>query len=182
MKKKGDIWVSAVLYIALGMVVITLILSAGLPLISKMRDRNTIAQTKTVMFDIDNNIKAVVNEAKGSTRYLSPVDISAGQLYIDQGESNKVEWSMKTKNKMMEPDTLFNEGDLSLELKTTAIEDEYDMALSFDYNSKNIDIVVTPNANPFQGRFSFTIKNNGYKTTNCPQPGECLEVGITIQG
>ncbi|MBU4502978.1 MAG: hypothetical protein KKA79_10370, partial [Nanoarchaeota archaeon] len=107
MKKKGQIWVSAVLYIALGMIVITLILSAGVPLINKMRDRNTITQTKTVMFDLDNNIKAVVNEAKGSTRFLSPVDINSGQLFIDQAGSNTTEWVMRTSNRMIEPETDF---------------------------------------------------------------------------
>lgn len=181
MKKKGDIWVSAVLYIALGMVVITLILSAGLPLISKMRDRNTIAQTKTVMFNIDNNIKAVANEAKGSTRYLSPVDISAGEFIIDY-DADVIKWSMKTKNKMMEvsaPDKpiIFNEGDLKLELKTTAIEDEYDMTLSFDYSGKE-DISLSGNyQNPFQGRYSFSIRNVGTKTCGSE---ECVGVDITV--
>ena len=58
--KKGDVWVSAVLYIALGMVLITLILSAGLPLIEKMRDKNTIVQTKNLLFNINANIETIV--------------------------------------------------------------------------------------------------------------------------
>ena len=122
MKKRGQIWVSAVLYIALGMIVITLILSAGVPLINNMRDRNTISQTKMVMFDLDSNIKAVANEAKGSVRYLSPVGINAGQLFIDQGDSNKIEWNMITQNKMIEPGIDFTEGDLNLRLEETAVE------------------------------------------------------------
>lgn len=175
MKKKGDIWVSAVLYIALGMIVITLILSAGLPLIGKMRDRNTIAQTKRVMFDLDSNIKAVVNEAKGSTRYLSPVDINTGELYIDRNGNNKTEWSMKTKNKLMETGIEFEEGDLKLKLDETATEGEYEMKLYMDYNEKNVDVSLAGDyQNPFQGRFSFSIKNNGYDCfIDCP-------VGVVI--
>lgn len=181
MFKKGDIWVSAVLYIALGMIVITLILSAGVPLINKMRDRNTIAQTKTVMFDIHQNIQAVANEAKGSTRYLSPVDITSGKMLIDQDGSNKTEWSMLTTNKVMEPDTEFTEGDLKLKLARTAREDEYEMKLYFNYNEKNIDLSLSGEyQNPFEGRYSFSIKNNGFPSgciLNCP-----LEVEITVTG
>lgn len=173
MKKKGDIWVSAVLYIALGMVVITLILSAGLPLISKMRDRNTIAQTKRVMFDIDNNIKAVANEAKGSTRFLSPVDISSGELYIDQDGSNMTVWGMKTKNKLMETGTQFSEGDLQMEIDETATEGEYEMKLRLDYNGK-VDLSLAGDyENPFQGRYSFSIKNNGY-------PSGCIDCPVNV--
>jgi len=184
MKKRGQIWVSAVLYIALGMIVITLILSAGVPMINKIRDRNTVAQTKNVMLDIHNNIQAVTYEAKGSTRYLSPVDINAGQLFIDQGGDNRTMWTMTTKNKMMENDTDFTEGDLHQFLTETAIEGEYDIMLYLGYTAGNVDLKLSPQSqfqNPFQGRFSFTIKNQGYPcpatVTDCP-----IEVEITVTG
>ena len=180
MKKRGQIWVSAVLYIALGMVVLTLILAAGVPLINKMRDRNTIAQTKSVMFNIHDNIQAVANEAKGSTRYLSPIDINVGQIVIDKDDSNRIEWSMQTKNKMMETDTDFTEGELHQLLKERAIVGEYDMYLYLDYNDKNIDIIISPESklkSPFKGRFSFSIKNQGYECGECP-----LKVEITVTG
>ncbi len=180
MKKRGQIWVSAVLYIAMGMIVITLILTAGVPLINKMRDRNTIAQTETVMLNIHNNIQAVM-EARGSTRYLSPVDITVGQLLVDEGDSNRIEWGMKTENKLMEPDIVFTRGDLNLELKSTPIEGEYDMTLFFDYTDKAVDLVLSGDfQNPLQGRFSITIRNNGYKT-ECGDLGpECLEIGLIV--
>ncbi len=182
MKQKGQIWVSAVLYIALGMIVVTLILSAGIPLISKMRDRNTITQTKAVLFNIDKNIKAVSNEALGSVRYLSPVDINAGELYIDRLDSNKIEWSMKTNSKLIEPNTGFSEGNLHMILEETPIEDEYLMRLYLDYSDSNINISLSPASqfqNPFQGRFSFSIENKGY--VSCAT-GECLEVTIDVAG
>ncbi|MBM3199693.1 hypothetical protein FJZ53_02060 [Candidatus Woesearchaeota archaeon] len=184
MKKKGDIWVSAVLYIALGMVVVTLILTAGLPLINKMRDRNTIAQTKSMMFNIDANIKAVANEAKGSTRYLSPVDINSGQLFIGYAvdkqkpeENDTVRWFMKTNNKMIEPRMDFSEGDLKMRLDTTAVEGEYEMNVYFDYNSR-YDIKLTGEYdNPLQGRYSLSIKNKGY-AQGC---ADCLpEIEINV--
>ena len=83
MEKKGDIWVSAVLYIALGMVVITIILSAGMPLINKMKDKNTIVQTKDLFFNLNANIETVANEGLGSKRFISTFLISSGDMKID---------------------------------------------------------------------------------------------------
>ncbi|MBL7100475.1 MAG: hypothetical protein ISS23_00810 [Nanoarchaeota archaeon] len=177
MKTKGQIWVSAVLYIALGMIVITMILSVGVPLVNKMRDRNTIAQTKRVMFDIDDNIKAVVNEAKGSARFLSPVDINAGKLIINE-EEDKIEWNLVTKNKMIENDTEFTEGDLYLSLKETGIAEEYNIQLYLDYSEQNVNLSLEGDyQNPFQGRFSFSIKNSG--TTTC-NGAECPGISIMV--
>ncbi len=73
--KKGDVWVSAVLYIALGMVIITIVLAAGLPLVTKMKDKNTVAQTKRVMLSIDDNLKEVATEGPGSRRVI-PLEIT----------------------------------------------------------------------------------------------------------
>jgi len=57
--KKGQIWISAVLYIALGVVAISIVLSAGVPLINKIKDKNTIVQTKDILFAVDNIIRKV---------------------------------------------------------------------------------------------------------------------------
>ena len=102
LNKKGDVWISVVLYTAIGVVALTLILSAGLPLIQKMRDKNTVAQTKNLMTIVDENVRAVVGEGPGSRRYLSPFEIKAGDLYIDQ-DSDRIYWSLKTTAKMVEP-------------------------------------------------------------------------------
>ena len=79
---KGQIWISAVLYSALGIIIITIILSAGLPLINKIRDRNLVTQTKDIMRTLDDNIKKVANEGPGSKRFLSPLIIDGGELVI----------------------------------------------------------------------------------------------------
>ncbi|MBS3172364.1 hypothetical protein J4438_02180, partial [Candidatus Woesearchaeota archaeon] len=62
MKKKGDVWVSAILYTALGVVLLTIILAAGLPAIQKMKDSYTSKQTKELMLVLDKNIKTVYHE------------------------------------------------------------------------------------------------------------------------
>ena len=43
--KKGEVWISAALYFGLGIIIITLILTAGMPVINKLTNRNTINWT-----------------------------------------------------------------------------------------------------------------------------------------
>ena len=44
--KNGQTWISAVLYIALGTILLTIILAAGLPVINNLRDKNVVIQTQ----------------------------------------------------------------------------------------------------------------------------------------
>ena len=87
---------------------------------------------------------------------------------------------------MIEPDIDFKEGDLNLRLEETAVEGGYDIKLSLDYSTSSIVVSLSPLSeyqNPFQGRFSFIIQNNGYKTVGCPGGiDECLEVIISVTG
>ena len=69
--KKADIWISAALYFGLGIIVITIILSAGLPLINRLKDKNTVIETKDVMFKLDTAIREVIRNGPGEQRSLS---------------------------------------------------------------------------------------------------------------
>ncbi len=177
MWKKGDVWVSAVLYIALGMVIITLILSAGIPLIEKMRDKNTIVQTKNLLFNLNANIEAVANEGAGSKRYISPVVISSGALNIDS-TNDLIRWKMTTKNLMMQPNKasvtdncliadhsgceIFKEGALNMWMIETAVEGEYDIYLELSY-AGYIDVWYDTNAPAsLVGKYSVSIEHKGF--------------------
>ena len=183
MKKKGFVWVSAVLYIALGVVAISLVLSAGLPLINKMKDRNTVIQTKEVMHAIDKNIWQVRSEGIGSKRFLQPVIIKGGKLMIFSEEKggenkNKIIWEMKTKTKMMEAcepnekdsDILKTctqpEGNLKMYSYLTNVEDEYKIVLELDYTD-NIKINLEgdyTSGSGLTGNYGLAIENSGYET------------------
>src|SRR3989344_3360128 len=113
--KKGDIWVSAVLYLTLGVIAIALILGAAIPLINKIKDRNTVAQTKEVLFTLDEAIRRVANEGPGSQRELSPFTINAGKLTIDQ-TAEVIKWELETEAVIQEPNIELKEGVLTLKL------------------------------------------------------------------
>ena len=105
---KGQVWVSAILYLALGIVIIGLIIGIAMPLVNKMRDRNTFIQTKTLMVGLNKNVEDVINEGPGSKRFLSPISIEKGELYIAPSNAlaadpDVIYWMLKTKNKLMEP-------------------------------------------------------------------------------
>ncbi len=158
MKKKGDIWISVVLYLGLGVLALTLILSAGMPLIDKLKDKNVIAQTKSLMQVVDENIRTVTTEGPGSRRFLSPFEVRKGDLRV---ESNRIWWQMRTPVKIMEVGILSKEGSLSLAENETNIVNEYLMDIYLDYDSIAKLNLVSEYANPFQGVYSMAIKNTG---------------------
>lgn len=179
MNKKGDVWISVVLYTAIGVVALTLILGAGLPLIQKMRDKNTVAQTKTLMAIVDENVRAVISEGPGSKRFLSPFEIKAGDMYVDS-TSDRMYWIFKTTAKLTEsrwdsngnptvdanndniPDVPeFREGAIRIYSNESIIVDEYILVMGVDYTGI-ADLTLTSNfASPFKGLYSMAIKNTG---------------------
>jgi len=164
---KGQIWISAVLYSALGIIIITIILSAGLPLINKIRDRNLVTQTKDIMRTLDDNIKKVANEGPGSKRFLSPLIIDGGELVIDE-TNERLLWSLQTKNKLAEPDIVFDEGSLKLFLNRTTVEDEFLVNLELIYKDVYDIKLSSEFENPFIGEYSVSIENEGTYTNSKP--------------
>lgn len=169
-RKRGDVWVSTVLYTAIGMIAITLILSAGLPVINKMKDRNTILESKVLMHAIEESVYTVISEGPGSKRVLDPVIIKGGKLIF---EGNKIRWEMKTGVMIMEPcpDTdnectnpslIQKEGMLNFYLLKTIVEDEYIVVLELDYSLRGavIDLSRSTVKGPLTGTYLMAISND----------------------
>lgn len=172
--KRGDIWISAVLYIALGVVAITIILAAGVPLINKLKDKGTITQSKEFLNVLDKAISDVRKEGTGSKRFLSSAIIKGGEIVIDS-KNDRIKWSMKITNVLVEPcdgykseetsledciakGVVIREGNLYVYQTSTIVKDEYMARVELDY--PNVDI-LTNNQNPLSGKYSFSIENTG---------------------
>lgn len=188
-RKKGDVWISAVLYMALGVIVLTIVLAAGVPMIQKMKDKNSFAQAKTVFYTVNDNMKEVINEGPGSRRFMSPFEIKTGEFNVNE-ENNQIIWSMKTQAKMMEPSyyftdkpmeedptcegivgtgiPCFREGDLYLFAQETNIVDEYIANLKLSYNGIAHLQLDSPFSGPFAGSYSFTIEHTGTYEDDLP--------------
>lgn len=163
--KRGQIWISAVIYIGLGVIAITLLVGAGVPLINKVRDRNTFLQTKDVMQTIDKAIMQVVAEGPGSQRVLSPLEIKRGFLSIPI--SREIKWEMETKAVLQEPGQLIREGNLNLLLmEDELIVDLYDAKIFLNHYSDDL-IYICVNGdcsgeiNNLNGKFGLSIINEG---------------------
>ena len=185
-RKKGQIWVSTVLYIALSIVAMTLILAAGIPMITRMKDRNTFIESKTMMHVIDGNINTVVSEGPGSRRVLDPVIIKGGKLFFDIA-NDEVRWEMKTGTMLMEPcpfdevsggkcpeKYIQSEGSLKFYLIETMVVDEYIVNILLDYKNK-VDLVYSKDneiTGSLTGNYVVAITNEA--TT------EGVKVGILV--
>lgn len=169
--KKGDIWIATVIYIAIGVIIITLIVAAGVPLINDMKDRNTFVQSKDVMHTIDEAITQVVSEGPGSRRALNPIIIKKGELSILTGEKgNMIFWQMQTKAKIQEisPTTT---GDNKIAIKEKNLEiieyndpllvDYFIVKINTDYSNRHISLMTEGESSKLTGNFGLIISNEG---------------------
>jgi len=106
--KKGDIWISAALYVVITVVVITLVLSAGLPILNNMQDKNAFEDSKKSLLVLDEHISDIANEGPGSQRII-PIEIKKGKITLTE---NGLTWSMKTKADIIDPRTKIQTGNL----------------------------------------------------------------------
>lgn len=147
MSKRGDIWISAALYTALGIIMVTLILSVGMPFVNKLKERNTVLQTKNVIYEMDNVIRAVYNEGFGSRRPLF-VEIGEGDFLIDN-VNDKISWKIVSDEKLgIEPNVgkkcddpgalVIKEGNLNI--CSEQLGQGYEIELYLDYRDDGIDI------------------------------------------
>lgn len=152
--KRGDIWISAVLYIGISIVVLVLILAASTPLINKARDENTVTQTKQVMLELDKNIRTVISEGAGSQRVFS-LEIGRGKMFIDQLDDS-ISWSLETNVLISEPGVAIDIGNLQL-LTNEVGKDDYLVTLKLDYGE--IADIFSKEAT-IMGRYDIIILNN----------------------
>jgi type II secretory pathway pseudopilin PulG len=170
MKKRGDIWISAVLYMALGIVVLTIVLAAGLPVIQKMKDRQTLTQTKNLMNTLDQTIRTVYNEGPSSKRTVE-LKIGRGRFQIfdkdNQNNPNTIHWELETKALLSEPDTPITEGTLTILTTSTSVKGKYIINLDLNYN-EFLDIIYDGQQNVISGKTKLQILNKG-PGLNCQQ-------------
>ncbi len=172
MEKRGDIWVSAILYFGIGIVLITVVLAAGLPVINRLRDKNVVIQTKQVMHTLDENIREVVKEGPGSQRVVT-VNIKKGSFIIDEdvdgdniGE-NIVKWRYENakvpisqpNDPNMPPATIVEEGKLNIITYNAAQDKTYDIEIYINYNS--LADITKDGTNTLSGLSDLVIINKG---------------------
>jgi len=164
MEKRGDVWISAILYFGIGIVVITILLAAGLPVINKLRDKNIIIQSKQVMHTLDENIREVIREGPGSQRVVS-VNIKKGSFVIDSGGENNIVWVYEnSKVPISEPGIDVPEGKLNIRTEKAPVEGTYNVEISIDYSQ--LADIVKEGSTTITGLSDLVIRNNGQSVDN----------------
>lgn len=155
-KRGAAVWVSAILYFGIGIVIITILLTAGLPVINKLKDKNVVIQTKQVMHTLDETIRDVIREGPGSQRVVT-VNLKKGELQIDE-ESNKIIWIYKNSNVLIsEPGVPVQEGKLAVLTVESAQKGNYDIKIELDYqDSANLE-----GEGNLIGLTDLVVRNNG---------------------
>jgi hypothetical protein len=154
---KGQTWVSAALYTALGVVTIALVLAVGMPILEDLKDKNTVTQTKDLILDFDEVIKETF-EGAGSQREFF-IDIKKGDFVVDSN-NDEIRWKMKTKAKLMEPGVELDEGNLKIKFDEVGEEYEMNVKLEFDVDLR---INEKDEEKKLLGRYNVLVKNKGEK-------------------
>ena len=199
--KRGEVWVSAILYTLIIIAAMILILKIGVPILEKIKDRSSFSNAKTTMLSIDKTINEVANEGEGSQRII-PIDVKDGKISI---KNNEITYELKTKTNVMESRSDQNFGNLKISsnsnVKTFETNLSYIMQTSIDGDIFNVSIKKIGSENNFSnintnnliesiwyngeklnGTFTFTLNEdsntetgNGYTIMN-PQ-GNNINLG-----
>lgn len=106
--KKGQIWISAILYTLIISVVITMVLQAGLPVLNELQDKSIFMRSKDSFLALNQHIQDVSEEGKGSQRVV-PIEIEKGNLAV---ESGVIQWDMSTNANILESGSEIELGNL----------------------------------------------------------------------
>lgn len=163
MNSKGGIWISAILYFAMGVVLLTIILAAGLPTITKMKDSYTVRQTKDLMITLDDNIRTISHEGPGSQRTVT-IDIGRGDFVIDEA-SETIVWDIQSSAILSEIDVPVREGNLQLLTSSTGVQDKYTVTLTLNYQIIGMNITYG-GPKKLSGEADLSLLNEGGDPTN----------------
>ena len=153
--KKGQLWISAALYMALGIILVSLILSVGLPFVNKIKERNVVLQTKDVMFSLDKIISEVNLEGKGSRRPIL-IDIGEGEFTIDNAD-NIIQWSFISEDRLgIESDVDIYEG--SLLIRSDKLGQGYNIKLVLDYENR-VDLAAENSVRTISGTYNLVVEH-----------------------
>ncbi len=97
--KKADIWVSTVIYMLIGLSIISALLFAAKPKIEEARDRFVINYMINTFNSLDGFIREI-NEVPGMARYFD-IKISKGEFKVIP-ENDTIEWKISTNFKFSE--------------------------------------------------------------------------------
>ena len=138
MKRKGVVWVSTVLYVLIGLAIISTLLAVLRPKIAETRDAFLIDQTVQGFNTLDDTIFRV-REATGN-RFLYTLNLDKGTFYID-AINQKIYWNMDSSYQYSEENKTISEGRIDA-LTTKISEKVWNVNLALDYSQERVDFTI----------------------------------------
>ncbi len=119
--KKGQIWISAILYILIITVIIVIVLNAGVPILKNLQDKTIFTRQKNTFLSLNQQIKDISEEGVGSQRVI-PVEIEKGHLELKEGS---LKWDLLTDAKILESGHEIDLGNLYITSNADVTAREY---------------------------------------------------------
>jgi len=135
MGPKGQIWVSAILYILVITVIMVLVLNAGVPIIKDLQDKTVFTRSKNTFLALNKHINEVSEEGVGSQRVV-PIEIEKGSLELRDGS---LKWDLKTNAKILESGQQIELGNLYISSNADVSSRSY----TSNYTLENSYLVAT---------------------------------------
>lgn len=165
MDKKADIWISAILYLGLGIIILSLILAVGVPVVNKIRDKNIAIDTENLMLSLDNQIRAVYSEGPGSRRPFK-FEIRKGSLNINDDDET-ISWEFETSALLSQPGAKVDKGSLLLTTTDGPSKNIYVSTFQLNY-SGTLNLRMQGTSNEFTGANSLLVTNIGATGNSLP--------------
>ena len=178
MGKKGQIWISATIYVLVAVTALVIILAATQPLINRMKDKATVQKQKETMVALDEQILGVATEGAGSQR-LVPIDILEGQILV---KNNGLVYEVETETKVVEPRSQVQLGNLKIssgndvnayEMENSYILENSKIRVNFiktsdlNYTNEIIQNITLKSTNTtVNDEFTFDLGNEGSDLDN----------------
>jgi type II secretory pathway pseudopilin PulG len=153
MNKKGDVWVSTVLYTLITVAVIALVLAAVTPMINKNKDKAIIDQTTVMLNQIDDAIQRATS-AEG-TRTMVELTVKKGTFFVND---SYIDWQLDSNYVYSEIGQTIQQGKLTV--LTTQQQENYLIDLKIIYPELNIKSVLTLQSS--ETPYKLFIENQGY--------------------
>jgi hypothetical protein len=177
--KKGEIWISVIIYTLVAVLALVLILNTGLPILTEMKDRATVTKTREIMLDLDRHIAGIVSQGEGSQATVA-FEIREGEVRF---ADNQLIWEIETTSRIISPRTSTTIGNLIISsnanVRTYDVGDAYIMSTNMKneqfsirikklgtsdewthYNTSGIIEYIDHNGFRMDGKFNFTLNGN----------------------
>lgn len=129
--KKAQIWISAILFILVITVSLTIVLQAGTPIIENLQDKTIFTRQKNLFLALDQHILDIAAEGQGSQRVI-PVEIEKGDLEVTGGA---LRWVFRTNARILDSGQEIDLGNLFItsnaDVSVSETNDTYTLENSF---------------------------------------------------